>query len=144
MRITKAGATIGAAARRAGVNIETIRYYERAGVVAKPARAANGRRVYGEDEIGRLAFVRRARELGFTLGEIRTLARLADGPAAACDTVLAMTRAHLANVRRKIGDLARLERALASLAAQCARGRPRACPVIAALAGRTIKEAGRD
>jgi MerR family mercuric resistance operon transcriptional regulator len=139
MTITKAraGAAIGTAARLAGVNIETIRYYEREGVVPKPARAANGRRVYGETEISRLAFVRRARELGFTLGEIRALARLEGGPAAACDEVLAMTRAHLAEVRRKIGDLARLESVLARLAAQCSRGRPRPCPVIEALAGRT-------
>lgn len=138
MRITKpgAGATIGAAARRAGVNIETIRYYERAGVVPKPARAANGRRIYGEAEIGRLAFVRRARELGFTLGEIRKLARLAAGPARACDEVLAMMRAHLVDIRRRIADLARLERALARLAAQCAQGRPRSCPVIESLSGR--------
>jgi MerR family mercuric resistance operon transcriptional regulator len=138
MSITKAraGVAIGAAARRAGVNIETIRYYERAGVVPKPARAANGRRVYGEAEIGRLAFVRRARELGFTLGEIRALARLAAQPAAACGEVLAVTRGHLAGVRRKIADLERLERALARLAGQCARGRPRPCPVIEALSGR--------
>ena len=132
---TRASATIGTAARRAGVNIETIRYYEREGVVPKPARGANGRRVYGEAEIGRLAFVRRARELGFTLVEIRALARLAAGPAAACDEVLTMTRAHLAGVRRKIADLVRLERVLARLAAQCGRGRPRPCPVIEALAG---------
>jgi MerR family mercuric resistance operon transcriptional regulator len=137
MGVTKAraGLSIGAAARRAGVNIETIRYYEREGVVPKPARAANGRRVYGEAEIGRLAFVRRARELGFALGEIRTLARLAAGPETACDEVLAMARAHLAGVRRKIRDLSRLEAVLARLAAQCGRGRPRACPVIEALAG---------
>ncbi len=138
MRITdaRADATIGTAARRAGVNIETIRYYEREGVVPKPARAANGRRVYGEAEIGRLAFVRRARELGFTLGEVRALARLAAQPAAACSDVLSMTRGHLADVRRRIADLERLERALARLAAQCARGRPRPCPVIEALSGR--------
>jgi MerR family transcriptional regulator, mercuric resistance operon regulatory protein len=137
MSITKARAvtTIGAAARRAGVNIETIRYYEREGVVPKPARAANGRRIYGDAEIDRLAFVRRGRELGFTLGEIRALARLAAGPSIACDEVLAMTRAHLVEVRLKMRDLARLETVLARLAGQCARGRPRACPVIDALAG---------
>jgi MerR family mercuric resistance operon transcriptional regulator len=138
MRVTKARAamSIGAAARRAGVNIETIRYYERAGIVPKPARTAGGQRVYGAADADRLAFVRRARELGFTLGEIRALARLAAGPGAACDEVLAMTRAHLAQVRQKLRDLARLEAVLARLAAQCGRGRPRACPVIEALAGR--------
>ena len=138
MRITKpaAGTPIGAAARRAGVNIETIRYYEREGVVPKPARAANGRRIYGEAEISRLAFVRRARELGFTLGEIRALARLASAPAKACDEVLAMTRTHLVDIRHRIADLARLERVLARLAAQCGVGRPRPCPVIEALSGR--------
>ena len=139
MQITRprAGIAIGEAGRRAGVNIETIRYYEREGVVPKPARAANGRRVYNDAEIGRLVFVRRGRELGFTLGEIRALSRLAAGPGTACDEVLAMTRAHLAQVRRKIRDLARLESVLARLARQCARGRPRACPLIEALAGRT-------
>jgi MerR family mercuric resistance operon transcriptional regulator len=138
MAITKSrgGAMIGTAARMAGVNIETIRYYERTGVVPKPARAANGRRFYGEAEIDRLAFVRRARELGFTLGEVRTLGRLASAPSGACDEVLAMTRAHLVDVRRKIADLARLERVLARLAAQCGQGRPRPCPVIEALSGR--------
>jgi MerR family mercuric resistance operon transcriptional regulator len=133
---TRAGVTIGAAGRRAGVNIETIRYYEREGIVPKPARGANGRRIYGEAEIARLAFVRRARELGFTLREIKKLARLAAEPCAACEEVLAMTRGHLDQVRDKIRDLRRLERVLGRLAAQCARGRPRPCPVIEALAER--------
>jgi MerR family mercuric resistance operon transcriptional regulator len=138
MRVTKArsGLAIGAVARRAGVNVETIRYYEREGIVPKPARSAGGQRIYDAVDADRLAFVRRARELGFTLGEIRELARLAAVPTAACDQVLAMTRAHLGEVRQKLRDLRRLEAVLARLAAQCAHGRPRACPVIEALAGR--------
>lgn len=142
MRITKSRAriSIGEAARSAGVNIETIRYYEREGIVPKPARSASGQRVYGAADIDRLAFVRRARELGFTLAEIRALGRLAEGPVAACDEVLAMTRGHLAQAREKIHDLRRLETVLARLATQCARGRPRACPVIEALAGRSDRD----
>jgi MerR family mercuric resistance operon transcriptional regulator len=125
--------SIGAAARRTGCNIETIRFYERIGVLPRPPRTASGRRSYAAEHIARLGFVRRARELGFTLDEVRELARLSGDGAAACEDVRALTVAHLEEVRRKIADLKRLERVLADATRRCAAGAPSRCAIIDAL-----------
>lgn len=127
---------IGALSRRTGCNIETIRYYERIGVLPHPRR--NGRyRCYRPEEIGRLVFVRRARELGFTLDEVRALLGLA---AAHSDSVCAEVReiaaAHLADVRAKIADLAVMERILADAVRRCDAGELQGCPLIDALSAR--------
>jgi len=129
----EAGLPIGALARQTGCNIETIRYYERVGVLPRPPRTSAGQRVYGTLHVARLRFVRRARELGFSLDEVRELARLAGDGEAACNDVRALTVAHLAEVRRKIADLRRLERVLAEAARRCEAGESGGCPIIDAL-----------
>src|SRR5262249_57308386 len=85
------GLTIGALSKRTRVNIETIRFYERAGILPKPPRSAGGHRLYGQDLLMRLGFVRRSRELGFSLDEVRGLLRLVDRGHSTCATVPAIT-----------------------------------------------------
>src|SRR5262245_29980259 len=99
--------TIGEIARLTAVNIETIRYYERIRILPAPRRSDGGRRLYGSHEKRVLAFIRRSRELGFTLGEIRALIALGAPGDASCDEVREIATAHLANVREKISDLQR-------------------------------------
>lgn len=125
---------IGEVSRRSGVSIETIRYYEREGIVPKPARAANGRRVYSIAEIGRLRFVKRCRDLGFSTTEAVTLATLSEGTDASCDRVRDIGSAHLAGVQRKISELQRLEAALQELIANCTLGSS-SCPLLEKLKG---------
>jgi MerR family mercuric resistance operon transcriptional regulator len=127
------GLTIGALSRHAGVNIETIRFYERAGVLPKPPRSAGGHRVYNEDQLKRLSFVRRSRELGFSLDEVRGLLRLVDGGHYTCAEVKVITLDHLDDIRRKIADLRRLERILSEVAGKCRGENVPECPVIDAL-----------
>src|SRR5262245_39967442 len=127
------GLTIGALSKRTRVNIETIRFYERIGILPKPSRSAGGHRIYGNDELMRLGFVRRGRELGFSLDEIRGLLRLVDGGRYTCAEVKAITLDHLADVRRRIVDLRRLERILAEVAGKCRGSKVPECPVIEAL-----------
>ena len=125
--------TIGALSKQTGVNIETIRFYERIGILAKPPRSAGGHRLYGQDQRMRLGFVRRSRELGFSLQEVRGLLHLVDGGHHTCAEVKAITMDHLADVRRKVADLRRLERTLADVAGKCHGGKVPDCPVIEAL-----------
>lgn len=123
---------IGRLSKESGVNIETIRYYERAGILARPPRSPGGRRIYDEGAVERLRFVRRVRELGFTLGEVRTLLAMADRRGA-CPDVRALALRHLADVRAKMADLRRLERTLARSVEACARNRSPVCPLIQSL-----------
>jgi MerR family transcriptional regulator, mercuric resistance operon regulatory protein len=125
--------TIGALSKRTGVNIETIRFYERVGILPKPPRSAGGHRIYSQELSLRLGFVRRSRELGFSLDEIRGLLQLVDSGRYTCAEVKAITLDHLADIRRKIADLRRLERTLADVAAKCRDGKVPNCPVIEAL-----------
>jgi len=127
------GLTIGALSRRTGVNIETIRFYERVRILSKPPRSAGGHRIYSQKQLMRLGFVRRSRELGFSLDEVRGLLRLVDGGRYACADVKVITLDHLADIRRKIADLRRLERTLAAVAGKCRGGKVPDCPVIEAL-----------
>lgn len=122
--------TRGVIAARTGVNIETIRYYERIGILPAPSRSEGGHRLYGLDDEKRLTFVRRSRELGFSLQEVRGLLDLVDGGAATCDQVKAMTLGHLDEVRQRIADLRRMERVLRGMAAACAGGSVPECPII--------------
>jgi MerR family mercuric resistance operon transcriptional regulator len=125
--------TIGALSKRTGCHIETIRYYERIGLLPAPPRSAGGHRLYGEDHLKRLTFVRRGRELGFTLEDIRGLLGLVDGGAYTCAEVKALTLDHLGEVRRKLADLRRLEKVLKNMAEECDGGAVPDCPVIDAL-----------
>lgn len=125
--------TIGALSERTEVNIETIRFYERIGIMPKPLRSARGHRIYNRNHQMRLSFVRRSRELGFSLEEVRGLLQLVDGGHYTCGEVKAVTLNHLADVRRKIADLGRLERTLAKVARRCKGRKVPTCPIIDAL-----------
>ena len=127
------GLSIGALSKDTGVNIETIRYYERIGVMPAPERSVGGFRRYRQDHLKRLNFVRRGRELGFSLADLRGLLRLVDGHAYTCAQVRALTLQHLAETRRKIADLRRVEHVMAEMAAKCTGRRVPNCPVIDAL-----------
>jgi MerR family mercuric resistance operon transcriptional regulator len=124
--------TIGTLARRTGVHLETIRYYQRRGLVGEPARPPGGIRRYTEDHVQRLRFIRHAQELGFSLDEIGELLKLEDG--AHCRQARALGEKKLADVRKKLADLQRIESALAALVDRCGtvKGRVR-CPLIASL-----------
>lgn len=121
-------------AKATGCNLETIRYYERTGLLAEPLRSANGYRIYGEGDVRRLCFIMRARALGFTIEEIRGLLALVDGGRQTCAEVKARTELHLADVRAKIADLRRIETILAETAAQCSGDAVPQCAILDALA----------
>jgi MerR family transcriptional regulator, mercuric resistance operon regulatory protein len=127
------GIPIGELSRRTGCNIETIRYYERIGVLPPPRR--NGRyRSFDAGDVARLVFVRRARELGFTLDEVRALLKLAAaGDRGTCAEVREISVAHLSDVRARIADLRAMERVLAAAVRQCDAGQQPGCPLIDAL-----------
>lgn len=125
--------SIGTLSRRTGCNVETIRYYERIGLIPPPPRTAGGHRSYGIAHDRRLVFVRRCRELGFSIGEIGVLLLLVDGGDYTCGEVKAVTDRHLDDVRRKIADLRKLERTLKDIGAVCDGGKVPDCPIIDAL-----------
>ena len=125
--------TIGALSKQTGCHIETVRYYERIGVLLKPPRTEGGHRLYGREHIKRLMFVRRSRELGFSLGEIRTLLKLVDGKQYTCREVKALMEEHLGDIKKKISDLKRLQKTLADISSQCEGGMVPECPIIDAL-----------
>lgn len=127
------GLTIGKLSRLTGVNIETIRYYERIRMLPAPPRAANGRRVYDTTHLRILAFMRRSRELGFSLDEIRTLIRLGGPDKATCREVREIATHHLNDIRAKIGDLKKLEHLLAKTVAKCSGKTVPNCPVLEVL-----------
>ena len=124
---------IGGLSKQTGTNIETIRYYERVGLLPTPARSSGGYRLYGTSQLKRLNFIRRARTLGFSIGEVRTLLRLADQRKRPCAEVRVVAETHLKDVRAKIVDLRRMERVLKATVARCAEGRRSDCPMIEAL-----------
>lgn len=113
---------IGELARHAGVDVQTVRYYEREGLIDAPARTASGYRAYGPLHAERLSFIRHCRSLDMPLGEIRQLIELSRDPQVSCDEVDRLVRTHLGRVRAKRAALEALEAQLASLSAQCASG----------------------
>lgn len=125
--------TIGALATVAATNVETIRYYERIGLMPEPSRTAGNYRIYDDTHVVRLRFVRRARDLGFTIEQIRALLDLADQRARACTVVDAIAREHLAAVERKIDDLNALRRELRALVRGCDGGTIAECRILEAL-----------
>jgi MerR family mercuric resistance operon transcriptional regulator len=125
--------TRGALAARIGCNIETIRYYEQARLLPAPPRSPGGHRLYGPELVKRLNFVRRSRDLGFTLEEIRGLLRLVDGGKQTCAQVEALALDHVREIKRKISDLNRLKRVLKAMAAKCSGNKVPECPIIDAL-----------
>lgn len=121
---------IGELSKRSGVNIETIRYYERAKMLAPPPRTASGRRVYEPTDLRILVFIRRSRELGFSLDQIRTLLRLGGPEKATCREVREIATHHLGDIRAKIDDLKKLERLLSKTVARCTGKIAPECPVL--------------
>lgn len=128
--IPKARLRRGELARLTGVNLETIRYFEKVGLLDEPQRTEGGHRLYGPRDVRILRFVRRARELGFAPGEVRAILQLGGPGAASCDEVHEIATHVLELVRTKLADLARLERLLTSTVAQCSGGITPECPVI--------------
>lgn len=121
-------------ARATGCNRETIRYYETAGILPPPARTNAGHRTYGGDDVQRLRFILRARELGFSLDDIRGLLGLGDGALRTCAEVKEKTEQHLTEVRAKIADLQRIEAVLSKTASRCSGASVPDCAVLDALA----------
>jgi MerR family transcriptional regulator, mercuric resistance operon regulatory protein len=125
--------TRGALAARTGCNIETIRYYEQVGLLPPPPRSVGGHRLYGESLVRRLNFVRRSRDLAFSIEEIRELLRLVDGGTYTCGEVERLVRGHVREIRRKIADLRKLQRVFETMAARCSGDAVPDCPIIDAL-----------
>lgn len=123
----------GGLAKRTGCNLETVRYYEKIGLMPEPPRTEGGYRVYDTTHERRLRFVLRARELGFTLDEIRELLCLVDERNAPCAEARDLAAAHLEDVRAKIADLKRMERVLKDVVVRCADGTLPECPLIETL-----------
>ncbi|WP_375567563.1 helix-turn-helix domain-containing protein [Oceaniradius stylonematis] len=130
----ESGFTRGDLARTTGGNIETIRYYEKTGLLPNPPRTSAGYRIYSDAHATRLRFILRARELGFSLEDIRGLLGLEDGAAPTCTEVKDRTERHLVDVRAKIVDLKRIEAVLTETAAKCSGGAAPACPILETLA----------
>ena len=131
MKAGSAEIQIGKLSRLTGCNIETIRYYERIGLLPHPPRSAGRYRLYETEDVRRLAFVRRARELGFTLQEVRTLLALSEDLSdSTCGEVRQLAARQLTDVRVKIADLRAMERALTEAVRRCDGGHLPGCPLI--------------
>ena len=124
---------IGALSRRTDCKIETIRYYERQGLLPEPPRSVGGHRLYKEDHLKRLTFIRRCRNLGFTMAQIRQLLGLVDEHQYSCQDIKTLTMDHVEEIREKIDHLKRLEQALLQMTAECSGESIPSCPVIDAL-----------
>ena len=129
-----AGLTIGAVANRAAVHVETLRYYERRGLLGRPPRSAANYRLYPVDALRRVRFIKRAQELGFSLKEIKELLSLRAAPQARCADVRQRATAKIAAIEEKVRSLQAMRRALLKLVAECAgRGPVTDCPILLSL-----------
>lgn len=129
--------TIGQVAHRSGVGIDTVRFYEREGLLAKPTRNHSGYRQFDVGVIARLQFILRAKELGFTLNEIKELLSLRVDPSTSCEDVKARAETKIADIEDKIRTLQRMKRALLRLTQECCEtGSGSECPILDALDGR--------
>ena len=133
MKSGKSGLSRSKLALLSGVNGETIRYYEKIGLMPDPVRSAGGHRIYEQTELKRLSFIRRSRELGFSLNEIRGLLGLVDGGDYTCAEVRDRTLVHLSDVAQKIADLQKMQHTLDSMASKCVGGQVPDCPIVDAL-----------
>lgn len=124
---------IGQLSRRAGVNIETIRYYERIGLLPKVRRASNGRRLYADPDLRRLAFVRHARDLGFDIPAVRALLKLQEKPDAPCGEIAHAARGQLVTIEVRIKHLRALRTELARIVKACGGGRVADCRIVESL-----------
>jgi MerR family copper efflux transcriptional regulator len=129
--------TIGALARSAGVGVDTVRYYEREGLLPKPARTASGYRTYAPATASRLRFIRRAKDLGFSLGDIRDLLALSSDRDQGVGGVRQRAQARLDEVEQRLRELRRMRRGLKDLIDACpGEGALESCPILGALDGR--------
>lgn len=124
---------IGELAKATATNVETVRYYEKIGILPKPARTSANYRSYGGDHLARLSFIRRARNLGFTLEALRELLTLSDDKEQSCKAIDAVARAHLAQVDLKISDLRALRSELSRIIVSCQQGTVADCKIIETL-----------
>ena len=128
------GLTTSELAKRSQVNVESIRFYERQGLLPAPARTPGGYRMFTDDHVRRVRFIKRAQELGFSLREIRDLLALRLEPGTSCADVRERAEAKLADIGNKIRDLQRMRRALAHLTTACpGRGATSECPILESL-----------
>lgn len=125
---------IGALATATSTKVETVRYYEKIGLLASPARSASNYRSYGSEHLARLSFIRRARHLGFSLESVRELLTLSDDDDQSCEAVDSIATAHLAEVERKIADLSALHAELTKVLGSCRHGTIADCKIIESLA----------
>ena len=133
--------TIGQVSKVTGCKVQTIRYYEEIGLLPPPARSEGNQRIYEQSQIGRLVFIRHARQLGFPLDSIRELLRLADEPDQSCAAVDAIANAQLGDVEQRIAQLQSLKGELERMIAQCRGGSIADCRIIEAL-GTPSKDPG--
>ena len=124
------GYPIGKIALKTGIKVETVRYYERIGLMPEPSRTAGGNRQYDDTHLKRLSFIRHGRQLGFSIAEIRAMLAMVDRRDFTCAEVHAMTVEHLASVDAKIANLTRLRRTLDAMARQCSAGDTPDCPIL--------------
>jgi MerR family mercuric resistance operon transcriptional regulator len=134
------GLTRGDLARVTGCNIETIRFYEKTGLLPDPPRTGAGYRIYSAAHATRLGFILRARELGFSMEDIRGLLGLEDGTAPTCGEVKERTERHLSDVRAKIADLMQIENVLTATAARCTGTDVPDCPVLGVISLNALPE----
>ena len=120
----------GGLAKVAGCNLETIRYYEKIGLMLPPERSSGGHRIYADDDQSRLRFILRCRELGFSIEEIRSLLGLVDTGEYSCAEINKLAVNHLATIRKKITDLRKLEKTLKTVSDECSKGDTPDCPII--------------
>ncbi len=137
-----AGLSIGKVGEATATKVETIRYYERIGLLPKPARTGGNYRSYASEHVDRLAFIRRARELGFSIEDVRELLDLAGHRESPCAGIDQITRRHLATIKGKIETLKRLRRELRDTLASCDGGRVAECRIVQALSPDRIPASG--
>ena len=128
---------IGALSQQTNCKVETIRYYEKIELLPEPGRSTGGYRVYDNEHLKRLVFIRRSRELGFTINEIRTLLQLVDGGDYTCSDIKTLTLEHIQTITQKIVDLKKLQKTLTKIASQCSGDSLPECPIIDALYKKT-------
>ncbi len=128
---------IGELATATTTKVETVRYYEKIGLLPQPARTSGNYRAYGSDHLARLSFIRRARSLGFTLEAVRELLTLSDDKGRSCEAVDVIARAHLIEIDRKVADLSILRTELDRIIGSCSHGSVADCKIIETLAPRS-------
>jgi len=134
---------IGEVAGRAGVNVQTLRFYERRGLLPEPPRRTSGYREYAPESVRRVRFIKRAQELGFTLAEVEELLRLREDPRIPCREVRATAETKIAHIEEKMRRLRAMRAALAALVESCAANREHHCPLLEALDEAPVRSRAR-